>query len=160
VQVRPGTAGPLTNAATVSGTESDPTPANNTASATTTVAKAAPTLATQASGSVAVGRGAIADTATIAAGATPTGTLTFSLYGPNDAMCLGAAAFTTTRAVAGNGAYQSPAFAPTAPGTYRWVASYGGDASNNGVSGACNDANESVVVTAAAAAGTCGANGV
>ena len=39
--------------------------------------------------------------------------------------------FTTTKAVNGNGAYTSAAFTPTLVGTYRWVASYGGDANNN-----------------------------
>src|SRR2546423_1570687 len=32
-------------------------------------------------------------------------------------------------------------------GTYRWTASYSGDANNNSTATACNDANESVVVT-------------
>src|SRR5262249_55482781 len=94
------------------------------------------------------------------AGATPTGTITFNLYGPNDTSCAGPTAFTTTKAVNGNGAYQSPAFAPTAAGTYRWVASYGGGANNNTVGGACNDANETVNVPAAVTPGTCGATGV
>ena len=42
----------------------------------------------------------------------------------------------------------SGSLTPTAAGTYRWVASYSGDAPNTlGDSGACNDANESVVVS-------------
>src|SRR5262249_14229298 len=144
IQVRPGTAGPLTNAASVTANEADPTPANNTASAMTTGTKASPTLATQATGAVAASRGSVADTATIAAGAAPSGTITFNLYGPDNGSCMGPPAFTTTKSVSGNGAYQSPAFAPTAAGTYRWIASYGGDGNNNAVGGACNDANESV----------------
>src|SRR5262249_44042247 len=36
-------------------------------------------------------------------------------------------------------------------GTYRWVASYGGDANNSAANGACNDPNESVSVTSASA---------
>ena len=46
------------------------------------------------------------------------------------------------------GAVVSATFTPTQPGTYRWVASFSGDANNNPVSGACNDPNETVVVTA------------
>jgi hypothetical protein len=48
--------------------------------------------------------------------------------------------------VNGDGDYVSDPFTTAAEGTYRWIASYSGDASNNTVSGACNDANESVVV--------------
>ena len=40
----------------------------------------------------------------------------------------------------------SPAFTPTTAGTYRWIAAYSGDANNAPVTGACNDANENVVV--------------
>src|SRR5205085_1580651 len=43
----------------------------------------------------------------------------------------------------------SGAFTPTAPGTYRWVAAYSGDANNAPVTGACNAANENTVVTPA-----------
>src|SRR5262249_29385534 len=89
-------------------------------------AVATTTLTTQASGSVAAGQGQVVDTATLAGGQSPSGTITFRLYGPNDASCSSAAAFTTTRAVSGNGAYVSAPFLPTQAGTYRWVASYGG----------------------------------
>ena len=41
----------------------------------------------------------------------------------------------------------SPAFTPTAAGTYRWRATYSGDANNDAVTGACNAADENVVVT-------------
>ena len=106
-------------------------------------------LTTTASASVIVGVGSISDTATLAGGVNPTGTITFSLYGPNDATCSTAAIFTTTRTVAGNNSYTSASFTPTAAGTYRWTASYNGDANNTGVSEACNGNNESVTVTPA-----------
>ena len=48
--------------------------------------------------------------------------------------------------MAGNGAYTSDAFTPTAAGTYRWIANYGGDANNSPTANACNAANESSVV--------------
>ena len=38
---------------------------------------------------------------------------------------------------------------PTQAGTYRWVASYSGDAANTAISGACGDANETVTVSPA-----------
>ena len=54
----------------------------------------------------------------------------------------------TTVTVAGNGSYGStPAFTPTAAGTYRWIANYSGDANNNATANGCNAANENVVVT-------------
>ena len=108
-----------------------------------------PSLATQASASVALG-GTVSDTATLSGGNAPTGSITFKLYGPDDAACGGAAVFSSTVPVNGNGDYNSGNFTRTAVGTYRWIASYSGDIDNDAVSGACNDPNESVVVTAAA----------
>src|SRR5258706_14081237 len=111
-------------------------------------ASAAPTITTVASAAVTLG-GAINDTATIAGGVgSPSGTLTFSLYGPNDATCV-TAIFTQTIPVAGNGSYPSAAFGPSTAGVYRWIASYSGDANNVAVPGNCNDANESGTVNPA-----------
>ena len=108
--------------------------------------KANPTLSTQASPSVLLG-GPVYDTATLSGGNAPTGTITFRLYGPDNATCSGAPAFTTTATVAGNGSYPSASFTPAATGTYRWTAAYSGDVKNNGASSPCNAANESVTVT-------------
>jgi len=105
-----------------------------------------PTLSTTASPSVAVG-GQVTDTATLAGGLNPTGSMTFTLFGPDDATCASTAVFTNTKTVTGNGGYISDPFVPNAPGTYRWIAAYSGDAGNNAVTTPCNDANESVVVT-------------
>ena len=112
-----------------------------------TVNKASPGISTTASAAVVAG-GSIFDTATLSGGNNPTGTITVRLYGPNDAACALAPIFTNGKTVAGNGSYQSDAFVVNVVGTYRWIASYSGDANNNAVAGACNDANESVVVTA------------
>ncbi|MEY2518471.1 MAG: hypothetical protein QOF24_230 [Verrucomicrobiota bacterium] len=114
------------------------------------VGKTNPTIITQASTGINLGAGTISDAATLAGGSAPTGSITFRLYGPNDATCGGAAVFTSAAIpVNGNATYSSGNFTPTAPGTYRWIASYSGDTANNAVAGACNDANESVVVTKA-----------
>ena len=110
-----------------------------------------PTLTTQASAGVTIG-GSIRDTATLAGSAGATGTITFRLYGPDDATCSGTAVFTSTVPVFDNGSYDSATYTPTAAGTYRWIASYSGDANNNNVSGACNDPNENVTVSPAATA--------
>src|SRR5205814_10654215 len=88
----------------------------------------------------------IADQATISAGSVPTGTIVFNLYGPNDATCGGSVIFTSTVAVNGNGTYTSASFTVTATGTYRWIAIYSGDASNNTVTSACNAPGETVTV--------------
>jgi 6-phosphogluconolactonase len=114
------------------------------------VAKASPTLSTNASPGVVVGAGQIHDTATISAGDSPTGQLTFSLYGPGDSNCTGTPVFTDTKTAAGDAAYDSAGYTPTAPGVYRWTASYSGDANNNASSSPCNAANESVTVSAGA----------
>ncbi len=103
-----------------------------------------PTLTTNA-GNVTLG-GQVSDIATLADGASPTGQITFLLFGPDDSACSGTPIFTDTVTVSGNGDYQSAGFTPTATGTYRWTASYSGDADNNAVAGACNDPNESVTV--------------
>src|SRR5215211_5880601 len=104
------------------------------------------TTDTKTAASVTIGD-PISDTATLS-GVTNNagGTITFKLYGPNDATCSGTAIFTSTATVNGPGTYNSGSFTPTAVGTYRWIASYGGDTSNTAVLGKCNDANESSVV--------------
>jgi hypothetical protein len=113
---------------------------------TVTVAKATPTLTTTASAGVKLG-GKVHDTATLAHGKSPTGKITFRLYGPGDASCSKAPKFTTTKTVSGNGSYRSADFVPKAVGTYRWRATYAGDARNAAVTGACNAPSESVTVT-------------
>ncbi|MCA1684308.1 MAG: FG-GAP-like repeat-containing protein, partial [Actinobacteria bacterium] len=106
-------------------------------------------IATAASASVAVG-GTVNDTATISGGSFPTGTITFNLYGPSDATCASPPVFTSTVPVNGNGNYQSGPFTPVTAGTYRFRASYSGDANNNPAGPtACSDPAEQVLVTAA-----------
>jgi hypothetical protein len=103
---------------------------NNLSGASIVIPKASPVISsTTASPSTAVG-GSISDSAVLANGRVPTGTLTFSLYGPGDTTCQSAIkALTTT--VDGNGTYSSGGFTATTPGTYQWTVSYGGDANNN-----------------------------
>jgi hypothetical protein len=102
-------------------------------------------LTTNASGNVTLGA-AISDSAVLSGGVNPTGTITFTLFGPNNATCSGAPTFTSTVPVAGNGTYGSGNFTPVAAGTYRWIANYSGDANNTATANACNGANENVVV--------------
>jgi hypothetical protein len=123
----------------------------NAANETVAVAQASPAVATTASAAAIVG-GTISDTATLTGGANATGSITFSLYGPNNATCTGAPIFTSTVAVAGNGAYGSGNFTTASAGTYRWIANYSGDANNSATANACNAANETVAVAQASPA--------
>src|SRR5262249_4626475 len=123
------------------------------------VAKATPSIATTqqpASGTLGA---TFKDAATIGGlfGAKPGGSITWKLY--NNSKCEGAAvASDGPVAVSANGAYGTPSgAAPSAAGTYYWVATYSGDANNNGVSSAC--AAEPVVVNAPAQPGTATAHG-
>jgi hypothetical protein len=88
---------------------------------------------------------AITDTARLSSTGRPTGSLTFSAYGPGDAGCAGPPVFATTVAVAGNGTYgpvsYTPPFQPT-PAKFRWVASYSGDGTHDAASGTCGDPSE------------------
>ena len=97
-----------------------------------------PALSTAASGNVPLG-GAISDSATLSNGNSPTGTIRFDVFGPNDIGCSGGPAFTVTVPVSGNGTYSSGDFVPTAGGSYRFVATYSGDAANASVSTPCGD---------------------
>ncbi|MEN3370959.1 MAG: hypothetical protein V7609_3102 [Verrucomicrobiota bacterium] len=92
---------------------------------------------------------AFTDTAVLSGGVNPTGTITFTVYGPNAANCA-TAIFTSSKTVNGNGTYVSDSFTPTAPGSYTFVAFYSGDASNNPVSTVCGAASQTFTVTSPA----------
>jgi hypothetical protein len=112
-----------------------------------TVQKATPTIATTASGTINVG-GQLTDTAVVGGLVSPAGgTVDFRLYGPDDAACERPPVFESLgRPVDASGTAVSEPFTPKAGGVYRWRAFYSGDANNNPVAGACNDANESTLV--------------
>ncbi len=129
------------------------TGACNDANESTVVSRATPTITTTASPDMALGAGTLTDTVVVSGRSNPQpgATVDFRLYAPGDATCAGAPVFTdlgVAYPVAG-GPVTSAAYTPTAPGTYRWVVSYSGDANNAPVTGACNDANESTVVSQA-----------
>src|SRR2546425_2858504 len=121
---------------------------------------ATPTLTTTATPTAPVG-GSISDTATLAGGSgTLGGTITFTLYGPNDATCGNAAIFTNPKTVVssggGAGTAISDPFTPSQAGTYRWRASYSGDTNNAATATACNDLGETSVVTQDSSPPSCG----
>jgi hypothetical protein len=114
----------------------------------TTVHKATPSLATAASGDIAIG-GQLTDTATVTGLVNPTGgTVDFRLYGPDDENCSRKPVFESLgQPLSPGGTATSTPFTPTRAGVYRWRAFYSGDANNEAVAGPCNAANENVTVT-------------
>jgi hypothetical protein len=99
-----------------------------------------PSAASQAAGTSVTDRA----TVTAPAGITPTGTVTFRLYGPNDDTCDAAPIFVSSAvglpAAAPFTVTSAPPFTPTVAGTYRWVATF--DSTNPhlaGVSSGCQD---------------------
>ena len=109
---------------------------------TFTVAKASPTISTQASPGGLLGV-PVRDVATLAGGNNPTGSVTFRLF--SDSTCA-TQVFTSTNALVGTTA-TSGWFTPAAPGTYSWTAVYGGDANNSPATSPCRAPNESVTIT-------------
>ena len=103
--------------------------------------KASPTISTQASAGNLLGA-PVRDVATVAGGASPTGTVTFRLFSDN---ACATQVFTSTNPLAGGGA-TSDSFTPAAAGTYFWTAVYNGDANNNSATSPCRAANESVTI--------------
>ena len=125
----------------------EPLDGTGTGTTITTVGLRETALTTRASGPIAIGQ-QISDTATLTGGFNPTGTMTFTLFGPDNVECTGQPIFTSVHPVTTNGDYPSAPFTPTLVGTYRWIAHYSGDA-NNGPAGptSCNDALEAVLVS-------------
>ena len=133
------------------GFASDGQPGSGSGSNRTTVARAAPSIATNASAGFTVGQpGTLSDVATVSGRVSPVAgaTIDFRLYRPGDETCTGTAVFESLNVAypVNGGPVTSAAYTPTQAGTYRWVASYSGDANNRPVAGACNDANETVTI--------------
>ncbi len=128
--------GDANNSATKSSCSSEPL----------TVGKASPTLTTQASptsGTVGL-QIAVKDTATITGGASPTGSVTFTLY--TNATCT-----TAVSGVSGSGTISagttsfSAKWTPASVSTYYWGAAYNGDANNSTVS-TCGAVSERIII--------------
>jgi hypothetical protein len=115
-----------------------------------------PVVNATASPNITLGAGALSVSANVSGRDTPVAgaTLDFRLYGPDDATCATAPAFQSLAIAypAAGGAVSSAPFQPVLPGTYRWVASYSGDANNAPVTSACGAAGTMTVVTAPLAA--------
>jgi hypothetical protein len=92
-------------------------------------------------------------TATLKEGATPGGQIVFKAFPPGDASCSGAAAFSSTVNVAGNGSYRSAPFTPTRVGSFRWTVAYSGDPNHNPASVSCGKATSEITRAKPAVAG-------
>jgi hypothetical protein len=133
-----------------------PTPtATATATAPPTATPAVPSITTNAVATALVGQ-AFHDTATLSGGDNPTGTISFTLYGPSDsASCTTNDTIGTVHVtVNGDGIYQSPDMTVGAAGTYWWIARYNPAVGSNNVSvrNSCGDTAEMTVVSPAATA--------
>ena len=108
----------------------------------TEVSEANPTIPTTAGGTVVLGSGVpLTDSAMLKDGYNPMGTITFTLTDPS-----GAVVDTEPAQVSPDGsASTSTGYGPTVPGTYEWVASYGGDPNNKAVSSNLGDEPEMAV---------------
>ncbi|MEA2639821.1 MAG: hypothetical protein QOF51_1215 [Chloroflexota bacterium] len=72
----------------------------------------------------------------------------FKLWGPESPACTGQDPLISEKPVNANGRYQSAPIVLTKPGTYRWTATYEGDANNQGASTVCNAPNSTITVEA------------
>ena len=75
-----------------------------------------------------------------------TGEVRFEVYKPADATCSNVPGFIATVPIDARGRATSRPFAPTAPGTWRWVAIYSGDDDANDARSACDDPAARLVV--------------
>ncbi len=104
------------------------------------------TVPTPTSGTVGV---TLNDGATLS-GASPTGSIVFQLFDPDQSSCTGTPRFTQTVSVSGNATYNTTGgFVTDKAGTWRWTANYSGDVNNSAAIGGCND--EPVTITSAVA---------
>ena len=111
----------------------------------TIVSDASPTLTATASPGVSLspnGPVTLSDSAVLAGGFDPTGSITFTLSGP------GGFSYSQTDTVSDNGTYAASTTLPTSgmvAGTYTWSASYGGDDNNDAASDQSGLAEQTIV---------------
>jgi hypothetical protein len=120
---------------------------------------ASPTLSASApaTGTAGVAISSTSISANLAAGSTPTGTITFKAFGPQSSapsLCGSGGATVGTATVSGDGVYHpSAGFTPSSAGDYWWYASYGGDSNNNAAASRCGASMAETVVAAHSTAG-------
>lgn len=115
---------------------------------TLTSANGATLVGTASAEPVAIG-GETSDVATLAGlvGVSPSGSVTFSLFAPDDPSCVGMpVAVSAPAPVTGDGTYRSGPFRVSTAGKHHWVATYSGDASNGPSTTACGVEGQDVMV--------------
>ncbi len=93
---------------------------------------------------------ASAISATLSGGASPTGTVTFKVFGPQStapADCSGGTTVGTAHMTTDGSYSPSSGFTPTQAGDYWWYASYGGDVNNNPDGSSCGSGMPETSVT-------------
>ncbi|HZO05286.1 MAG TPA: hypothetical protein VFB52_02790, partial [Solirubrobacterales bacterium] len=93
-----------------------------------------------------VGGQQISIRARLSAASSPTGTIAFRLYGPNDKRCSSRPAFAGSLRVKANGAFPLAEYIATKPGTYRLALSYSGDPRNRSSKVSCA-ASQAIVIS-------------
>jgi hypothetical protein len=127
--------------------------------ATSTVAKAAPTVSATAPAEIVIGD-PLSARGTIGGAYQPAGTMTLTAYGPDDPGCSAEPAFTSgPLPVDGSPSYDIGDFTPATPGTYRWTATYSGDGNNEEAASECGAAGATSVVAKASPALALSASG-
>ena len=137
------------------GDEPSASPCGPSMAKTTVLPKARPTLS--ASGPLEGVAGstiaASSISATLTGGSAPSGTIAFTVFGPQSSppgSCASGGTAVGTASVSGNGTYRSSAgFTPPGPGDYWWYASYGGSAGDEPASSACGGSMAQTLVAAA-----------
>jgi hypothetical protein len=101
-------------------------------------------------------------TSTLAAGASPTGTITYKVFGPQTSpptTCTIGGTTVGTSTVSGNAGYgASASYTPSNTGVYWWYASYAGDSNNNSATSACGSGMPSTYVYSASSVATANAS--
>lgn len=150
----PGQVGDYWWYASYSGDSSDPAATSACgAGMAETVVKASPTLyLTTPASTATVGKAMSAPiSANLGGGVNETGTVTFSVFGPQASAPTSCGAPTIkvgSVAVGADGAYAAAtAFTPAAAGTYWWYATYSGDAANNAAASVCGTQMPETVVS-------------
>ncbi len=119
-------------------------PASTACGPASTVAQESPTISTQRT-TVVVGE-AVGISGTIDGGHSPSGAITFTLYGPGDEDCSAPPVFTSSMNVTGNGTYDSAGHVIDTAGTYRWIVAYSGDGNNEGATTTCGEEQATTIV--------------
>jgi hypothetical protein len=139
------TTGPTANkAGTWRWTASYAGDANNSAASSgceaelVTIAKKSPALSTTPNPSNGtVGVTTLNDSATLTGASSPTGSIVFSLWDPDQTCGTGTPVFTVTVPLTGTTATTTTGPTANKAGTWRWTASYAGDANNSAASSGC-----------------------